>query len=383
MKTPYFVFILLFSIASFLYSCAHTVIIDSQPPDVEVYVNNELRGKAPQLLDSDEVIKEGILLKDERRELSVRGIRKRYWGYAYSKMVKTFFWGLIARAEDKKQEEKTCGSFFSCFMQELCFMVIWTIPSIFVGLPSVVTPDIYIFNMEIPDDINGYNLKWLDYELVKDVLKEYNLKEMVSFRKEYHREIKEMNAPYYYKGFGIYNNDGVQLVKVIDIRKNATGLMFGAYRHTNRTRFNEGLNKEMRKSEFSFLTEINYTRVLRKNLTLSGNLGYTEGDYHTISGSYVFGLIHFSLSGNYNYSPFSWLGISPGFGAGVFFYDEADAPKRTFLLPVTSLDLNLSPNSLFNFSFTLTARANGFGLLFKNNSLTDGVELLGGFRVMF
>ncbi len=110
-------------------------------------------------------------------------------------------------------------------MEELCFMVIWSIPSLFVGLPSIVTPDIYIFNMEIPEDIHGYNLKWLDYELVKDILKEYNLKEMVSFRKEYHREIKEMKSPYYYKGFGIYNSDGVQLVKVIGIRKNATGLM--------------------------------------------------------------------------------------------------------------------------------------------------------------
>lgn len=383
-----------------LFSCAHTITIDSEPGGAEIRINGELKGSAPQSIKIEDVTKKELVLKKEDSEIHVNGIKKRYWGYVYSLMIRTFFKGLFLRGEDEqekkvkveiyadgkkieKEKEETCHGFFSCFMQEVCFAIMWSVPSIIVGLPSIVSPDIYIFNINTGEEYNKYNLKWLDYKFGMDILKEYDIKELVFLNSEYHKEIKEMNAPFYYKGFGVYNAEDVRLIKLIDIRKRAIGLMFGAYRYTNLKKFDEVLNENIRKDEYAFLAEINYTRVLTKNLTLAGSLGFTGADYHTSEGNYGSGIVRTLLITNYNYSPFSWLGISPGIGAGLFFYDEAGSPEKRLLMPVTSLDINLSPNSWFNFAFTLSSRLNGFGILFKNETPVDGLELLAGFRVMF
>lgn len=382
-----------------LISCAHTITIDSMPRGAEVIIGEEVKGNTPYRINSSEIIKQELILINENNKITCTGLKKRYWGFAYSKMVKSFFWGLKERYEDEKEKvnleiqtdrkkedikkRKTCSGFFSCFLEDVCFMIFWSVPSVFVGLPSIITPDIYIFNMDIQDEDNKYNFKWLDYELVSDMLREYGTEGAVFLNKEYHEEIREIKAPYYYKGFGVYNREGHLLAKLIDIRKNATGLMFGAMRYTRRVKFDRILNEKVRKGEYSFITELIYSRVLAKNISLTGNSGITGGDYYTREGNYGVNIFRSSFIVNYNYSPFPWLGISPGFGAGLFLYDEEGSSKNTLFLPVTSLDINLSPNSWFNFAFVFTGRLNGFGLLIKNESPVDSQELLGGFKVMF
>jgi len=364
-------------------SCAPTVLINTQPDSAEIYIDNKFIGITPLNIDSDDLLNHQLILKNDEREITVSGFKKRYWGLAYSKMWK-FYWKGIEGMNKSREENDTCDGFFECFLQTLFMMVVWSVPSIFAGLPSVITPDIYTFNMDIPYNLDGYNLKWVEYQVMMDFLiKEKQGDNLVYLKKEYSKEIKRMGAPYYYKGFSVYNIEDIRLLRLIDIRRNAIGLMLGAYRFSTREKTNSETGENMHREEYSFMAELDYTRVLSKNVSLSGNLGITGGTFESIISNAGFTLSRFNLTAHYNYSPFSWLGISPGLGAGLFFYNEAGSKLKLLSLPVTSLDLHLSPNSLFNFAFTFTVRVNGSGGLLKNHNPADGMELLGGFRWLF
>lgn len=318
-----------------------------------MHISNEFRGTTPLTLKSDEVVNQDILLKGNERELYISGLPERYWGFAYSFMLKTYFRGLITGHKDEKERK---------LIEEILFGIIWTIPSIIVGLPSLVTPDIFIFDMNLPENIKGYDLSKVNYEFMEEIIKEYDIKDLVTYKKEYFEELKVMNAPYYYKGITVYNSDGISLLRIIDIRKNTTGLLLGAYRFNNRT------------DEFSFTMEINYSRVISKHFSIRGSSGFTE------EGGF---LSWFDLEGVYNYSLWHWFGVTPGFGAGLFIHDEPGVPIKNFLLPVLSLEIDISPNSFISTTFTFLAKANGLGFLWKNRSTIEGTELLGGFRIMF
>lgn len=347
---PYFLFL---NIVFLLPSCVHRIIIDSNPPDAEVHISNEFRGTTPLTLRSDEAVNQDILLNRNDRELYISGLPERYWGFAYTFMLKTYFRGLIAGHKDEKERK---------LIEEILFGIIWTVPSIVIGLPSIVTPDIFVFEMNLPENIKGYNLSKVNYGFMEEIIKEYDIKDLVTYKKEYFEKLKVMNAPYYYKGISVYNNEGISLLRIIDIRKNATGLLLGAYRFNNRA------------DGFSFTMEINYSRVISKYFSIMGSSGFTEEDGF---------LSWFNLGGVYNYSLWHWFGVTPGVGAGLFIHDEPGVPIKNVLLPVLSLEIDISPNSFIATTFTFLAKANGFGFLWKNKSTIEGTELLGGFRIMF